>query len=145
MIYFDSSYLVRLYLPDSGYELVRDLAATDHVTCSIHGQSELIAAFHRKLREGAITTKSYQALLSQCAADEKAGAYQWLLTGPDVVARIREAYSALPASVYLRAADATHLAAAAVHGLETIYSHDRHLLAAAPVFGVAGKNLIPSP
>lgn len=145
MIYFDTSYLVRLYLPDPGFELVRELAATDHLGCSIHGQSEMIAAFHRKLREKAITPSAYRALLAQYAADEESGAFQWLPTGPDVAARIRDVYSTLPGTVYLRAADATHLAAASVHGFDRIYSNDRHLLAAAPIFGLAGKNFLPSP
>ena len=142
MIYFDTSYLVRLYYHDAGADAVRSLAATDHVACAAHGQAEMMAAFHRKLREGAIRLAAYAALMGQVQAHIDAGAFQWLSQNEDVLLRIRRVYRKLPASVFLRGADAIHLATAAEAGFRIIYSNDAHLLSAASYFGMEGKNVI---
>ncbi len=142
MIYFDTSYLVRLYYQDPGAAAVRALAATDHVACANHGQAEMMAAFHRKLRKGAIRAVSYAALIGQIQAHIEAGAFHWIPQSADILSRIRKVYEKLPATVFLRAADAVHLATAAESGFREVYSHDAHLLAAAKHFGLHGKNVI---
>jgi predicted nucleic acid-binding protein len=142
VIYFDTSYLVRLYYQDPGAEAVRILAASDHVTSAAHGQAEMMAAFHRKLREGAIRPAAYAALVGQVRAHIDAGAFRWLAHDQEIFSRIRQVYQRLPATVFLRAADAIHLATAAEAGFRIVYSNDAHLLAAAKHFGVEGKNVI---
>ena len=142
MIYFDTSYLVRLYYQDTGADQVRALAASDHVACASHGQAEMMAAFHRKLREGAISTAAYRALLGQVEAHIKAGAFRWLAQDAEILLRVRHVYQNLPASVFLRGADAIQLATAAESGFRIVYSNDAHLLAAAKHFGIEGKNVI---
>jgi hypothetical protein len=47
VIYFDTSYIVRLYMEDPGSQKVRETAATDHVACCLLGHAETVAAFHR--------------------------------------------------------------------------------------------------
>jgi predicted nucleic acid-binding protein len=142
VIYFDTSYLVRLYYQDAGADAVRALAATDHVACAAHGQAEMMAAFHRKLREGAIRPTAYTALLGQVQEHIEAGAFRWLAQDGEVFLRIRHVYRKLPASVFLRGADAIHLATAAEAGFHIIYSNDAHLLSAAKHFSIEGRNVI---
>ncbi len=142
MIYFDTSYLVRLYYDDAGADAVRALAATDHLACAAHGQAEMMAAFHRKLREGAIKAAAYAALVGQVLTHIDSGAFQWLAQDGEILERIRHVYRKLPASVILRGADAIHLATAAESGFRVIYSNDAHLLAGARHFGLEGKNVI---
>lgn len=142
MIYFDTSYLVRLYYQDPGADTVRALAATDHVACAAHGQAEMIAAFHRKFREGAIRPAAYTALIGQVQAHIEDGAFLWLAQDLDILSLIRHVYEKLPSTVFLRAADAIHLATAADSGFRIVFSNDAHLLAAAKHFGLEGKNVI---
>ena len=142
MIYFDTSYLVRLYYQDPGAGPVRALAATDHVACAALGQAEMMAAFHRKLREGAIKPAAYAALADQVEAHIKAGAFHWLAQDREILSRVRQVYRDLPASVFLRGADAIHLGTAAEAGFRIVYSNDAHLLAAARHFGIEGRNVI---
>jgi predicted nucleic acid-binding protein len=142
VIYFDTSYLVRLYYHDPGAERVRALAATDHVACSALGQAEMAAAFHRKLREGAIKPAAYAALMEQVEAHIDAGAFQWIAYDDAILARVRRVCRNLPRSVFLRGADALHLATAAESGFRIAYSNDAHMLAAAEHFGIEGINVI---
>jgi hypothetical protein len=58
--------------------------------------------------------------------------------------RLQHVFQKAPPTAFLRAADALHLACAAEHAFRDIYSNDRHLLAAAPLFGLRGVNVIQS-
>ena len=142
MLYLDTSYLVRLYTKDAGWEKVRALAKTDSLACCIHGQAESVAAFYRKFREGALTQKELGTLLAEFDRDSNAGAYRWLPLSPAVVARVATTFAKLPTVVALRAADAIHLACAADAGFAKVYSNDTRLLTAAAHFGLTGENLI---
>jgi len=142
MLYFDTSYLVRLYTTDPGWEKVRALARTDRLACCLHGRAETVATFHRKLREGAILGREYKTLLAEFDRDSEAGAFRWLPLSPSVVQRLASTFANLPATVAVRAADAIHLACAAEAGCGRVFSNDARLLTAASHFGVIGENIL---
>jgi predicted nucleic acid-binding protein len=142
MLYFDTSYIVRLYVADAGWEKVRALAATDSVACCLHGQAEALGAFHRKFREGTLNQRAFSELLKQFDEDCAASAFTWLPLSPVVLGRVAMAYARLPAMICLRAADAIHLASAAEGRFKEVYSNDTHLLDAASHFGLRGSNIV---
>ena len=144
-MYFDAAYLVRLYLPDPGWQEVQRLAASQRqrlASLSL-GQAETIAAMHRWLREGKLDAAELQARLDQFERDSARGMFHWLALTDAVMDRVRTAYRNAPANLFLRASDALHLACAAENEFREIYSNDARLLAAAPHFGVRGVNIIP--
>lgn len=142
---FDTSYVLKLYLDERGSEDVRRLAATtDRLACAWHGQAEVMASFHRKLREGTINGNQLTALVEQYLSESHAGYLLWLPIGQPVMELLTTTVCAAPGNHYLRAADALHLACAAVHGFEVVHANDSHLLAAAPLFGLRGENVIPA-
>lgn len=145
MPYLDTAYLVRLYLPDSGWEIVRGFvqASSEVPAACIHARTEVVAALHRALREGRTDAAQFSTLLDQFEQDCAAVKFKWLPISDGVLARLATGFRSLPAAVFLRSADALHIACAAEHGFAEIHSNDARLLAAAAHFGIKGVNLIP--
>jgi predicted nucleic acid-binding protein len=140
--YFDTSYLVRFYLEDHGFDLVRSLAKTTAIACSFHGEIETIAAFHRAYREKRLSHAKCQSLLDQFHDDNQNGAFNWLPVGQEVVPKLEKVYRNASSTFFLRAADALHLICARENGFTEIYSHDARMLKAAPAFGLKARNVI---
>jgi len=141
--FLDTSYLARLYLEDAGFDVVREfVGSAPAVAASWHAQAELIAALHRAYRERRLGQGVFQAAVDQFLSDSKDGIFRWLPLTEGVEHRLAQVFRDAPASVFLRAADALHLACAAEHGFTEVYSNDRQFLAAAPLFGLRGVNVI---
>jgi predicted nucleic acid-binding protein len=142
-LFFDTSYLVRLYLEDHGFEAVRELASISRVAATARlAQAEVVGALHRAFRERGMEKHTFQAAVDQFVHDVKAGLFQWLPLTDGVQRRLERVFRDAPAAVFLRGADALHLACAAEHGFTEAHSNDRHFLAAASLFGLRGVNVI---
>lgn len=59
----------------------------------------------------------------------------------NLLSRAAAIFDSLPKSVPLRASDAIHLATAMQEAEPEIWTNDRHLLAAAPHVGLAGRSV----
>jgi len=141
MIYFDATFLVRLYFDDPGFGKVRALVGSaDAISSSIIGKMETEATFHRKFREHALTHYALTEINQQLLDNSTDGLHQWLPLTPAVMNRVHSTFLNLPANVFLRTGDAIHLATAAEAGFKEIYSNDRHLLGAASLFKLKGIN-----
>src|SRR5437867_3561388 len=126
----------------TGREKVRTLAATQpQIACCDIGQIEVSSVFHRKFREGAVDAAQHLALSLQLEQDVRGGVWSWLPINALLLDSVRLAFRTLPSTVFLRANDALHLVSAREKGFKEIHSNDRHLLAAAPHFGLRGVNV----
>jgi predicted nucleic acid-binding protein len=145
MIYLDSSYLVKLYLREHGSETVETWLSgqSGQVVCCLHGRLEMIAAFKRQQRELRLDENAVRSVVKRLEKEEKAGVIRWLPINPLLMESACAQMQKLAPAVFLRSADALHLACATDAGLKEIYSHDRHLLTAAPHFGLKGIDIIP--
>jgi len=141
--FFDSCYLVRLYLEEEGFQAVRDVAQSSRsIAAAWHAQAEVVAAFHRAFRERHLSLRSFHGLLDQFHCDSQNGLFDWLSLTQAVQKRLEFEFRNIPVTTFLRAADALHLACAAENGFTAVYSNDRHLLEAAGLFGLQGINVV---
>jgi len=142
--YYDATYLFRLQCVENGTTEVRAHAATvKRLLVAAHGRAEYASAAFRKVREGAATISDYRLAIAQLKTDTATGNLQFLPLTDAILDRVEAVFASAPPSVYLRAADALHLATAAENGFIEVFSNDRHLLAAAPLFGIKGLDVIP--
>ena len=143
MIYFDTAYILKCYVKEQGWERVREFASGhDRIVCSAYGRLELHAALHRKLREGDLSEAQLEIVFRQLSVDEATRLWEWIPLTTGIMNAIARTFASLPRSVYLRAGDAVHLLSARERGCTEVCSNDRHLLAAAPHLGIAGRDVI---
>ena len=141
--YFDTSYLAKLHWREPGTAEVVALARSlPAIACSFHGRAEFAAVGHRKVRERAAGLAQAQNVFAQLEHDTRCGGIIWLPLNAQVYQRAETFLLNDPGSIFLRAADALHLACAAEHGFKDVYSNDIHFLAAAPLFGLNGITVI---
>ena len=142
---FDTTYLFRVYSTEPGHEAVKDLLRqAESLATAWHGRAEFAAVLLRKRREGSDPAEFIDRLDRQFQRDCQSGLVRFLPLTEAVMCRLESVLRTAHVATILRAADALHLACAAEHGFKAVYSNDRHFLAAAPLFGLRGVNVIGS-
>lgn len=142
-LFFDATYFAKLHWREPGSaEVLACAAPADELVCSLHGRAEFYSIGFRKIREGLTVPSTLRCVFAQFDADITAGDIRLLPPTDIILDRVESVFATAPATTYLRASDALHLATAAEHGFAEIYSNDKHLLAAAPLFGLRGVNVI---
>ncbi len=142
MIYFDACYIAKFYLaePDSA-NVIAFAKGNPNIGCLLIGKAEVIAVFHRKLRESVVDVSGFQLLCEQFEADCASGLWQWRAVDDALLASSARRVRGLSATTFLRAADGLHLACAAEEGCTAIHTSDHHMIAAAPAFGLQAVTL----
>lgn len=139
MIYTDTSLILKCYLQEPGTDdVLRWAEGRRGLACSVHGCIEFHSTILRHVREKRLTTVQARKVLVQLDADEHEGLWRWLPVTDGIVRRTYQVLGRFPAGLRVRAADALHLATAAEHECETVYTHDAHMLEAAQFFSLTG-------
>jgi predicted nucleic acid-binding protein len=138
-LYFDTSYLFRLYCAEPGHEKVKALLpGIDKIFSVQLARAEFASIVLRKRREKAASDNALTELHEQFLDEVRDGHIQLIVPEDSEFEVIEAVLRTAPSDTFLRAADALHLASAAWHGFKEVYSNDRHFLAAAPLFGLRG-------
>lgn len=140
-MYVDSAYFAKFYLNEPDSSRVRSLLATaETVTSSAWAIAEVSCALHRKLREGELEEWQYRELLDAFLEHVDTGFWTLVPISERLLRKVAAMMNTLTADSFLRSGDAVHLATASDLDETEIWSNDRHLLAAAPHFGLVGRS-----
>jgi predicted nucleic acid-binding protein len=143
VIYFDTAYIAKCYLPEPGAEKIQSLARSSDGLCSSEwGRLEFFSVLHRHVREKRLSRSNMNKIIGFFEEDEVGGVWTWLHVTPALLRTAAAQIAGMPESVFLRGGDAVHLCCAAECGMDRIYSSDRHLLGAAEFFGLQGVNVL---
>jgi predicted nucleic acid-binding protein len=141
-LYFDTAYLAKCYWNEPDGKLVRALAQrTDGLFSSAICIAEMACLAHRKVREGPVTEADAITRRDLFLDDLKTGVITATPVTERLLRRVETATRSLPLSSCIRTFDALHLVTAADMGFTEIWTNDRHMLAAAPHFGLAGRSV----
>ena len=140
MVFCDTSAVAKLYVPERDSAVVRArIESEDQVFVSELARVELMAVFHRQLREKRWTPAQFQTAIRQFGNDDVGGFWTWLALDAGTVEAAARAYATLPDSVFLRSADCLHLVTALHHGFTEILTCDRHQALAAAALGLKAR------
>jgi len=142
--YLDFGYIAKFYVDEPDRQSVRRLTeALGEVHCAASGRAEVSAALHRKLREGVFGDAEFREVIAQFEDDCSRGLWMWIPVTAAVLTATAAIIRRVPKSVFLRAADAIHLACARESGFMEVYTGDRHMTVAAPHFRVRAVAVRP--
>jgi predicted nucleic acid-binding protein len=141
-LYFDTAYLGKCYWNEPGGTLVRELARqADGLYSSAICIAEMACLAHRKIREGPVSPGDATVRRDLFLEDLNSGVITAVPVSERLLRRVEATTRALPSSCYLRTFDALHLVTAADAGFLEVWTNDRHMLAAAPHFGLIGRSV----
>ena len=141
-LYFDSAYVAKCYLNDPDAYRVRSLVQqAEALISSALCIAEMACVFHRRVREGSLTSQQGSQLRGLFLEHVSTGVWTLVSVTEAILRDVDASLDAVPGKIFLRAGDAIHLTSARAAGFSEIWSNDRHLLAAASHFGLRGRSV----
>jgi predicted nucleic acid-binding protein len=141
-VYFDTCYIAKFYFNEPGSSPVRErIRAAGSIHSSLWAFAEFHAVVHRRLRERSVSPANARALVSLFTEHVESGFWHLAPVSESLLRKTSALTLAAPRNLFLRTADAVHLATAQHLGELEIWTNDRHMLAAAPYFGLTGRSV----
>lgn len=141
-MYLDSAYIAKYYVNEPDATAVRSLIRkADYICSSAWALVEVTCVFHRHVREGSLTQAEGHELIDLFRTHVESRVWNLVPVNDALLRTTATLVRGLPKTIPLRAGDAIHLATALNVGEGEIWTNDRHLLAAAGHFGVAGRSV----
>jgi hypothetical protein len=137
MIACDTSAVAKFYVPEKESRSIRkSLEEADQVCLSELARPEIMAVFHRRLREGFWRQRDFVAAVRQFQHDDVTGFWTWLPVDSFILGAAAETYATLPSTIFLRASDCIHLVTAMRHDFTEFMTFDAHQSKAAVALGL---------
>jgi predicted nucleic acid-binding protein len=141
-VYFDTSYIAKFYFNEPDSPRVRDLIRTaDAIQSSLWALAEFHSMLHRRLREGTSSPRDARDLAARFYEHTEEGLWNLIPLTEALLRRTSAMVLSAPRDLFLRTADAVHLATALEIGERNVWTNGRHMLAAAPYFGLTGRSV----
>jgi len=141
-VYFDTSYIAKFYFNEPESPRVRELVRkADAVYSSLWAFAEFHAVLHRRLREGGFSHGDARDLSARFSEHVEARLWHLIPVSEGLLRRTSALTSSAPRDLFLRTADAVHLTTAQELAEREVWTNDRHMLAAADYFGLAGRSV----
>ena len=141
-MYLDTSYIAKFYFNEPESSRVRALVRkADAVHSSLWALAEFHSVINRRLREGSSSADDAHDLASRFSDHIEQGLWNLIPVTDALLRRTSALMVSAPHDLFMRTADAVHLATAHETGERDFWTNDRHMLAAAAYFGLTGRSV----
>lgn len=141
-MYLDTSYIAKFYFNEPQSAQVRELVRNaDAVRSSVLALAEFHSVLHRRIRERSSSHRDARELAACFSEHIEQGLWNLIPVNEALLRRTSALIVSAPRDLYIRTADAVHLTTAQEAGERDVWTNDRHMLAAAPYFGLAGRSV----
>jgi hypothetical protein len=103
--------------------------------------AEFHAVLHRRMREGASSPSDTRELAVRFSEHIEGGLWNLIPVNEALLRRTSVLMVSAPRDLFIRTADAVHLSTAREIGERTVWTNDRHMLAATAYFGLTGQSV----
>ena len=141
-MYFDTGYIAKFYLNEPDSQRIREVVwKADVIYSSLWAFAEFHSILHRHIRESGASARGARELAVRFSKHINDGLWHLIPVNEALLRRTSALMLAGPRELFIRTADAVHLTTAHELGEQTVWTNDRHMLAAASYFGLRGQSV----